>query len=162
MRQNHKANTLITKCTTASSKLVSLYEDKDASKKTEIDAMSGSGSNLFSTFYDKLSEIRDYHRTHSALPVYRYKELEDVKSPDLTTLYSGEEQFGKTLDLHNFHEEFINLAVFKNLSVEPTDFEYMEYLSSFGNLATRLYLLILFTAKLARELSPKAQHSKLI
>ncbi|KAF4385108.1 hypothetical protein F8388_014241 [Cannabis sativa] len=51
---------------------VDIYEDKDNARKDEIAALGGqtaTGTNVFSAFYDRLKEIREYHRRHPAARV---------------------------------------------------------------------------------------------
>lgn len=40
---------------------IKLYEDEDRSRKDEIDALGGEDK-VFSRFYDRLKDVREYHR----------------------------------------------------------------------------------------------------
>ncbi|OIV96822.1 hypothetical protein TanjilG_08683 [Lupinus angustifolius] len=65
--QSHRVRNMIDTVTSTTHKLVEIYEDSDNARKDEIAALGGqtaSGINVFSAFYDRLKEIREYHRKH--------------------------------------------------------------------------------------------------
>ena len=127
-------------------------------RKEEIQSMAGQGPNLFALFYDRLRDIKDYHRRHSLAAGTAKQTGEDLlfipvddglfsffsfffflfrrttkltnfilslKSPD--TLFTGEEGFGKFLDLHGHYVKFINLPSVKGKAART----YVSYLLNF-------------------------------
>ena len=83
-------------------------------RKEELDALSG--ANEFTEFYKRLKTIKDYHRkfpNEAAIPMDA--EFTDLPAQrehlveELETLFSGEESFGRFLDLHPLYDQFINL-----------------------------------------------------
>ncbi|MFS7969096.1 putative splicing factor SF3a60 binding domain, splicing factor 3A subunit 3 [Helianthus anomalus] len=68
LHQTHRIRYMIDQITSTTHKLVEIYEDKDNARKDEIAALGGqitaTGTNVFSAFYDRLKEIREYHRGH--------------------------------------------------------------------------------------------------
>ena len=89
-----------------------LHEDQDGSRRDEINAMSGSG--VFSSFYDQLKTIREYHRKHAIPPQtesYERQLLTEVLEGAATEQsFTGEEAEGKTLDMHELHEMCVQHA----------------------------------------------------
>ena len=103
-----------------------MYEDADGVRKEEIEALGG-GSNVFSAFYDRLKETRDYHKQfagyHAPLSDEFLRQYRDGKPPE----FSGEEASGRYLDLHAHHRQF------QNAPFGSKDCEYIAYLSVVGD-----------------------------
>ncbi|CAN4085746.1 unnamed protein product [Withania somnifera] len=72
LHQSHRVRNMMEQIIDTTHKLVDIYEDKDGARKDEIAALGGqtaTGTNVFSAFYDRLKEIREYHRRHPAARV---------------------------------------------------------------------------------------------
>ncbi|KHG05921.1 Sf3a3 [Gossypium arboreum] len=80
--QSHRVRNNIDTIISTTEKLVEIYDDKDNARKDEIAALGGqtaTGVNVFSAFYDRLKEIREYHRKHPAARVVdANEEYEDL------------------------------------------------------------------------------------
>jgi splicing factor 3A subunit 3 len=130
MNQVHWMNNFTDKICDRYQTLHNIYEDKHGDRQREIQdmAMGGKGPQLFSTFYEQLKEIKEFHRKSPYLSIERPEAeqlLNNLEGVD--NLFSGEESFGKYLDLHPFFQQFINLT-----NVERVDYiEYLERFSSF-------------------------------
>jgi len=107
----------------------------------EIESMSGS-TNEFDQFYQQLAELKEIHRRHPNLQVedleknYRKRTREEMEEDRIfgieagltvaiTSMFTGEESWGRFLDLNTFHELFLNLKGVR------TNLSYIEYLKSF-------------------------------
>ncbi|XP_077229123.1 splicing factor-like protein [Tasmannia lanceolata] len=110
--QNHRVRNMIESIINTTEKLVEIYEDDDGARKDEIAAIGGqtlSGTNVFSAFYDRLKEIREYHRRHPvARVVDAAEEYEDLLKEEPRIEFSGEESFGRYLDMHELYNEYVN------------------------------------------------------
>ncbi|XP_020597573.1 splicing factor SF3a60 homolog isoform X2 [Phalaenopsis equestris] len=110
--QSHRVRNMIDTIISTSHKLVEIYEDKDNARKDEIAALGGqtaSGVNLFGAFYDRLKEIREYHRRHPlARVIDPTEEFEELLKEEPHIEFSGEEAFGRYLDMHELYNEYIN------------------------------------------------------
>ncbi|XP_044467412.1 splicing factor SF3a60 homolog isoform X2 [Mangifera indica] len=110
--QTHRVRNMIDTITATTEKLVEIYEDKDNARKDEIAALGGqtaTGTNVFSAFYDRLKEIREYHRRHPAARVVdANEEFENLLKEEPIIEFSGEEAFGRYLDLHELFNQYIN------------------------------------------------------
>ncbi|XP_074570094.1 splicing factor SF3a60 homolog [Curcuma longa] len=129
--QSHRVRHMIDLITNTTDKLIDIYEDKDSARKDEIAALGGqtaTGSiTLFGAFYDRLKEIRDYHRRHpSARVVDTTEEYEELLKEEPHIEFSGEEAFGRYLDMHELYNEYIN-SKFGDSSTE-----YLTFLDSFS------------------------------
>ncbi|KAG0461244.1 hypothetical protein HPP92_021180 [Vanilla planifolia] len=127
--QNHRVRNMIDAIVGTTHKLVDIYEDKDNARKDEIAALGGqtaSGTNVFSAFYDRLKEIREYHRRHPlARVIDPTEDFEEIVKEEPHVEFSGEEAFGRYLDMHELFNEFINSKF-----GEPV--EYSAYLDTFS------------------------------
>ncbi|KNA09357.1 hypothetical protein SOVF_154360 [Spinacia oleracea] len=127
--QSHRVRFMIEHIVSTTNKLVEIYEDKDNARKDEIAALGGqtaTGTNVFSAFYDRLKEIREYHRRHqSARVIDAEEEYEQMFKEDPMLDFSGEEASGRYLDLHQFYNMYINSKFGK-----PMD--YVAYLMVFS------------------------------
>ncbi|PSS33008.1 Splicing factor SF3a60 like [Actinidia chinensis var. chinensis] len=127
--QSHRVRNMIDQVTATTLKLVEIYEDKDSARKDEIAALGGqtaTGTNVFSAFYDRLKEIREYHRRHPAARVVdANEEYEEVLKEEPRIEFTGEEAFGRYLDMHELYNEYINSKF-----AEPI--EYSAYLDVFS------------------------------
>lgn len=127
LQQAHRAKRLLRHASGRAAKLRRLYDDADRSRRDEIAAL-GAG-NVFSAFYDRLKEVRDFHRQYPGLQPPRGEEQEAMleEDPLEDVRFTGEEGLGRFLDLHDVHRTFQN-APFGG----PTDYlAFLEHLSSF-------------------------------
>jgi splicing factor 3A subunit 3 len=102
--------------------LTEFYDDGDGSaRRTELDEMAG--TEVFSTFYDKLKGIRDYYKQYpDQLP---QQQDYDVKPK---VQFSGSEVGGTFVDLFVLFERFINMPMF-------TRIDYLTFLNTFSDFA---------------------------
>lgn len=126
---DHKLNHLLQMHITSTHALRELYEDKDGSRKAEIQALSG--PNEFTEFYERLKQIKEFYKKHpNEISVPLSVEFEELVATDeLNTLveFTDEEGMGKFLDLHECYDKFINIK-----GIEKVD--YISYLMSFDHL----------------------------
>lgn len=110
--QSHRVRNMIDSITATTDKLIEIYEDKDNARKDEIAALGGqtaTGTNVFSAFYDRLKEIREYHKKHPANRVVdANEEYEALLKEEPIIEFTGEEAFGRYLDLHEMYNRYIN------------------------------------------------------
>ncbi|KAG2709611.1 hypothetical protein I3760_05G247600 [Carya illinoinensis] len=128
--QSHRVRNMIDTIISTTEKLVEIYDDNDNARKDEIAALGGqtaTGTNVFSAFYDRLKEIREYHRRHPAARVVdATEEYEALLKEEPIIEFSGEEALGRYLDLHELFNLYINSKF-----GEPST-EYSAYLDIFS------------------------------
>jgi len=81
-----------------------------------------------------LNEIKDFHRRYPNEPVENLERAYKRKAPgegesatmEVDNMFTGEEAFGRFLDLTTLHEEYLNLPGVKRLS-------YLQYLNTFDS-----------------------------
>ncbi|KAK4384858.1 Splicing factor SF3a60 [Sesamum angolense] len=135
LHQSHRVRNMIEQITSTTHKLIEIYEDKDNARKDEIAALGGQSStsanvNVFSAFYDRLKEIREYHRRH---PAARYvvdtnDEYEQLLKEEPVIEFTGEEAFGRYLDLHELYNDYINSKFGKQIEYSAYLMQYQEYM----------------------------------
>lgn len=90
-----------------------------------------SGGDVFGGFYNKLRELREYHRKFPNLhyePNLPEQDVTLADDPAILDQFTGEEMYGRFLDLNPHHLAFINLKGAKAISYEA-------YLDIFLNFA---------------------------
>jgi len=109
--QAHAVNEFVNKIGDRNEKLAAIYEDASGERKEEIQSIAGAGPNLFSIFYERLREIKEYHRKFPYLTVERpeAEQIMNAIGDEPTVPYTGEESYGKFLDLHALFEKYVNL-----------------------------------------------------
>ncbi|KAG2220303.1 hypothetical protein INT45_009936 [Circinella minor] len=137
LRNEHVVDKFLTRISDKSIDLNNLYEDKDGLRQSEIETLSASTE--FSEFYERLRVIKDHHRKYPNEPV-ELPEMEfihmnqihgngeDGEEDELEKKFSGEESYGRYLDMNSLHGKYINLKDVKKL-------EYLQYLSDFDDFA---------------------------
>ncbi|KAJ6376079.1 hypothetical protein OIU77_000950 [Salix suchowensis] len=127
--QSHRVRNMIDNIISTTEKLVEIYEDKDNARRDEIAALGGQtamGTNVFSAFYDRLKEIREYHRRHPAARAVDVNEdYEAMLKEEPVIEFTSEEAFGKYLDMHELYNQYNNLKFEKPI-------EYSTYLDIFS------------------------------
>ncbi|CAL4900155.1 unnamed protein product [Urochloa decumbens] len=128
--QSHRVRHMLDLVVSTSDKLVEIYEDKDSARKDEINThlTAPTQSLLFNKYYERLKEIRDYHRRNpSARFVSTTDDYEELLKEEPVIEFTGEEAFGRYLDLHELYNEFIN-------SKFGTPMEYSAYVGCFSQI----------------------------
>ncbi|KAL5219292.1 hypothetical protein ABZP36_019976 [Zizania latifolia] len=126
--QSHRVRHMLDLVISTSGKLVETYEDKDNARKDEISNHLSSQvqTEIFPKFYDRLKEIRDYHRRNpSARFISETDDFEELLKEEPAIEFTGEEAFGRYLDLHELYNEFIN-------SKFGTPMEYSAFVGTFS------------------------------
>ncbi|KAJ3040108.1 Splicing factor 3A subunit 3 [Rhizophlyctis rosea] len=133
LMQEQRVNNYLERIQSRSQFLLHLYEDEDGARRSEISAISGATD--ISEFYERLKNLKDYHRRYPN-EVVEPLELELVpdvekEEQELDNMFSGEEGMGKYLDLHAIFEQYVNLKMEEKKKVN-----YQTYLSEFHKLET--------------------------
>eukprot|EP01035_Chromulina_nebulosa_P040527 gene40527-54798_t len=121
--QQHRVKILVSKLVSVNEELLKLYEDKDFSLKDELSSMRG--PQMFGSFYEALGSTREYY--------YKFPNTQinsaavKPSSLEVNVPFSGEEIFGKYLDLNANFLEFANIT--KKIF---TDQDYLQYLDRFN------------------------------
>ena len=76
-----------------------------------------SGPNEFAEFYDRLKQIKDFHRRHpgESISVPMSVEFDELKKARegnddaIMAEFTDEEGYGRFLDLHECYEKYVNL-----------------------------------------------------
>lgn len=142
-------------------------------RQKEIESMAGS-TNEFDKFYQEYAELREIHRRHPNLQVedleksYRKRSREEMEDDPIINMFTGEESWGRFIDLHTLHEMFFNLRGFPQL-------QYIPYLNEFqhfrkfnpkakNNDEYLKYLIALqeYLESFLRRVQPIVNHQKLM
>jgi splicing factor 3A subunit 3 len=85
-------------------------------------------------FYRELAEIKSFHQRYPNEPVENLERAYKKRSPgegetttsEIDNMFTGEEAFGRFLDLTTIHEQYLNLSGIKRLT-------YLQYLDAFDS-----------------------------
>ncbi|KAF3833618.1 hypothetical protein F7725_024822 [Dissostichus mawsoni] len=134
INSDHRTRAMLDRYMDVSLTVRDSYEDKDGMRKDELAAISG--PNEFAEFYNRLKQIKEFHRKHpNEISIPMSAEFDELmKARDNPTEeeqnlveFSDEEGYGRYLDLHDCYLKFINLKGAEKL-------EYISFLSSFDQL----------------------------
>lgn len=130
LNRDHQIAGFLDRIQDQSKRLLEIYKDADSSRLKEIQSIS-TGEPL-EEFYKQLGEIKSFHQRYPNEPVenlekaYKKKQPAEGEAPvyEIDNLFTGEEAFGKYLDLTTIHEQYLNLPGIKRLT-------YLQYLDAF-------------------------------
>ncbi|KAI9822656.1 MAG: hypothetical protein M1827_000375 [Pycnora praestabilis] len=130
LSRDHQISGFLNRIQEQSNRLLDIYKDADGARMKEIQEIST--GDPFDAFYKQLDEIKDFHRRYPNEPVENleraYKRKipgeSDLMSAEVDNMFTGEESYGRFLDLTTLHEDYLNLAGVKRLS-------YLQYLDTF-------------------------------
>uniref|UniRef100_A0A8C0CBN5 Splicing factor 3a subunit 3 n=1 Tax=Balaenoptera musculus TaxID=9771 RepID=A0A8C0CBN5_BALMU len=134
INSDHRTRAMQDRYMEVSGNLRDLYDDKDGLRKEELNAISG--PNEFAEFYNRLKQIKEFHRKHPneiCVPMsVEFEELLKARenpSEEAQNLveFTDEEGYGRYLDLHDCYLKYINLKASEKL-------DYITYLSIFDQL----------------------------
>ncbi|KAF8076610.1 hypothetical protein FPV67DRAFT_1559042 [Lyophyllum atratum] len=143
LQGEHKASQILDRVQSRVLTLDSLYQDEDA-RKVELDFLSAPAQqNDLSEFYSRLVKIQEHHAKYpdsvpggfdlelAALLDEPDQEDEDYEEEDpISLLFSGEEAYGKYVDLYAHHTAYSNL---KNIGKRPGYLQYLDLLLAAQN-----------------------------
>ena len=132
LNRDHQIAGFLTRIQEQSKRLLDIYNDTEGLRSKEIQAIST--GDPFDEFYKQLSEIKDFHRRYPNEPVENLERAYKRKAPgegesataEVDNMFTGEEAFGRFLDLTMLHEDYLNIPNNKRIT-------YLQYLQTFDN-----------------------------
>lgn len=137
--QQHTVSALLDEMVSKNAEIKQFYEDIDGLLKEELGAI---GSNVFNSFYEALNSTKEYHarflnlnknpsvNLHGNSNISVSNNSSGGPISDVTRMlkvpFSGEEVYGKYLDLHYFYVEYCNLP-----NITSRDQDFIQYLDKF-------------------------------
>ena len=130
LNRDHQISGFLTRIQEQSKRLLDIYNDTEGLRTKEVQLIST--GDPFDHFYKQLNEIKDFHRRYPNEPVENLERAYRRKAPgegesataEIDNMFTGEEGFGRFLDLTTSHEEYLNLPNNKRIT-------YLQYLQSF-------------------------------
>ena len=130
LNRDHQISGFLERIQNQSKRLLDIYNDAEGLRTKEIQSIST--GDPFEEFYKQLSEIKDFHRRYPNEPVenleraYKRRAFGEGESTtiEVDNMFTGEEAFGKFLDLTTVHEEYLNIPNNKRVT-------YLQYLQMF-------------------------------
>ena len=131
LNRDHQISGFLTRIQDQSKRLLDIYNDTEGLRSKEIQSIST--GDPFDEFYKQMSEIKEHHRRYPNQPVenleraYKRKASGEGESAtaEVENMFTGEEAFGRFLDLTMLHEEYLN--------IQSKRVSYLQYLQIFDN-----------------------------
>jgi splicing factor 3A subunit 3 len=111
--QSNRVNKYLDRLQDSSTKLADIYEDKDGLRREEIASLSGSGLDLYLMFYEKLRDLKDYHRKFPSASLDDPDNRIYIDDYEALPRFTGEEGYGKCLDMNGLYEVYLNLKIYQ-------------------------------------------------
>ncbi|KAH8656711.1 hypothetical protein BGZ60DRAFT_384549 [Tricladium varicosporioides] len=132
LNRDHQISGFLDRIQDQSKRLLDIYNDAEGVRSKEIQSIS-TGEPL-KEFYKQLSDIKTFHQKYPNEPVENLEKAYKKRAPaegepiisEVDNMFTGEEAFGKFLDLTTIHELFLNLPSIKRLT-------YLQYLDAFDS-----------------------------
>ncbi|KAI9721641.1 MAG: hypothetical protein M1828_005008 [Chrysothrix sp. TS-e1954] len=133
LNRDHQIGNFLTRLQEQSRRLEDVYTDSDGARAQEIQSI-GTGD-PFQEFYKQLAETKDFHRKYPNEQVenlekaYRRRVPAEGESaaPEVDTMFTGEEAYGRFFDLTVHHDWYLNLSALKG----GRRLTYLQYLDIF-------------------------------
>lgn len=129
MEQQGTLKNVVVGIQSASASLSALHDDAGGTFSAEVASMRGVG--VFTNFYGALKETREYYARHGATAAVGQHQASSQAAVErakrVETTFSGEETWGKYVDLSRHHRTFCNLPG------APVDLDYVTYLRHLGS-----------------------------
>lgn len=134
MNRDHQISGFLTRIQQQSKRLLDIYHDTEGLRTKEIQSIST--GDPFDEFYKQLNDIKDFHRRYPNEPVENLERAYKRKAPgegesataEIDHMFTGEEAYGRFLDLTRLHEDYLNLP-----GVQSRRVTYLQYLSIFDH-----------------------------
>ncbi|KAI0321996.1 hypothetical protein OF83DRAFT_1050217 [Amylostereum chailletii] len=137
LQNEHKASQILDRVTARLNALNNTYQDHDA-RKAEIDSLSSPNQQSdLSAFYSRLGKIQEHHHKYpdasadgfelelaAFMDEFGPEDLGEEEDP-IANMFSGEESYGKYLDLYTNHTAYNNL---KNIDRRLAYIHYLDAL----------------------------------
>lgn len=99
-----------------------VYDDEDGSRKEELASLRE--GNVFSSFYSRMKDIKEYYRRVPTIDLTGPNDTDEALQPmKYEPPFSGDEGFGRFLDLHELY------AMWRNSNFGNLDTDYYTYVS---------------------------------
>ncbi|KAI9731934.1 MAG: hypothetical protein M1834_004385 [Cirrosporium novae-zelandiae] len=132
LSRDHQIASFLDRIQEQSQRLLDIYKDAEGLRAKEIRSVST--GDPFDEFYRRLEDIKQFHRQYPNEPVENLERAYKQKAPgegdfvtsEIEHMFTGEESYGRFLDLTTHHEEYLNLPGIKRLN-------YLHYLDAFDH-----------------------------
>jgi splicing factor 3A subunit 3 len=133
LARDHEISRFLLQIESQSSRLLTIYQDEDQVREEEIRNLSL--GDPMESFLAEIANIKDFHRRYPNEPVENLEKAYKKRTPEdraqlvaaLDNMFTGEEGFGRFLDLTTLHEQYLNLPVHQN----ARRLTYLQYLDLF-------------------------------
>lgn len=110
--------------------MLDIYQDDEGQRAKEVQSLAT--GDPFEHFYKQLGEVKDFHRRYPNEAVENLERAYRRKAPgegesataEVDNMFTGEEGYGRFLDLTSIHEDYLNLPNNKRIT-------YLQYLQNF-------------------------------
>lgn len=133
LARDHEIAGFIDQFEAQSKRLLEIYRDVDGTRADEVRALTQ--GDPMETFLSAVGEIKDFHSRYPNEPVENLEKAYKKRAPEeqdklfkaVERMFTGEEGFGRFLDLTTMHDQYLNLSLHPN----ARRVNYLQYLDIF-------------------------------
>ncbi|OJD33500.1 splicing factor 3a subunit 3 [Diplodia corticola] len=136
LRRDHQMANFLDRIQSQSKRLLDIYADSNGERTRQVQAIST--GDIFEEFYKEYKEIKSHHKEYPNEAVenleraYKRRPGEpEPMAPNIESMFTGEEGFGRFFDMTTLHDAYENLPGNKNAKHST----YLQYLDTFDNFA---------------------------
>ena len=137
LNRDHQISGFVNRIQEQSERLRDVYADASGERTKEIQSI-GTGD-PFTEFYKQLGELKDFQKRYPNEPVenleraYRKKVPgeNDALGSEVDNMFSGEESYGRYLDMTTLHDDYLNLTGVKGGGQRLTYLQYLDHFDVF-------------------------------
>eukprot|EP00892_Ulva_mutabilis_P000046 jgi/Ulvmu1/10041/UM059_0091.1 len=138
LQQDHRTKLFVDEVQEKARRLIRIYEDDEGVRKLEFERLSG--QNQFSTFYERLKEVKEYYRRNPTAELTEAPDDDAAINTQVPLQFTGEEMYGRYLDLHEFFLVYINMTAKKQTTATGAEatagdsqVDYITYVQEFAH-----------------------------
>ncbi|KAF8341265.1 uncharacterized protein EI90DRAFT_3033292 [Cantharellus anzutake] len=139
LANEHRAKHVLERVAERMSTLSSSYADVDSARRREQELVSkpSDPAEELSEFYIRLNRIKEFHSKYPDTPadpfvieveaIFRADEMDEDEEDPIGLLFSGEESYGRYLDLYTNHTQYVNI---KHIGKRVSYIQYLDLLAA--------------------------------
>lgn len=139
MLMQHQIAQFLEKAQQRATEFENITQDASGERRKDILDIQNAG-HAMEGFHERVRAIRAFHRKYPGREIenleesYKLKPLQDLNYSLVDEIFSGEERYGRFLDMNRLHEQYINIKGVKPMSIT----NYLDSLTNFDSIPSRL------------------------
>ncbi|RMZ68083.1 hypothetical protein GMOD_00004255 [Pyrenophora seminiperda CCB06] len=133
LARDHDIARFLQQIESQSSRLLNIYQDEDGKREDEVRRLTQ--GDPMESFMQQIAEIKDFHNRYPNEPVENLEKAYKKRSPEdhaqsiaaISSMFTGEEGFGRFFDLSTLHVQYSNIDILR----DKRRLSYLQFLDNF-------------------------------